>query len=215
MNAKLPSAERRTKAEPAKRVLGPFDHDRPMSLADFDRAECRVDWRAELIDGRVQMSPAPEHPHDFVNHWLYNALNGYWAAHPGVLKYVTMRSRVYVRGRRKSTCPEPDVAAYGDYPFHLPLFKRTWKTMTPLLVAEVLSEDANKDLKRNVALYAQVPSIREYWVVDPLAERDDEFLRAFRRHGEGWQKPLHFRLGETYETKLLPGFRLLLDYGAR
>jgi Uma2 family endonuclease len=212
VSAKPVTTARRTRDGSA--VLGPFDHGRPMTLAAFDRVECRGGWRAELIEGTVHMSPAPESPHDYVNKWLYDRLNEYYKASPAVLNYVSFRPRVFVPGRRKSTCPEPDVAAFDDYPYHLPLARRTWKAVSPLLVAEVLSEDVDKDLKRNVVLYAKIPSIQEYWVVDPLAGDDDTFFRVFRRHGSGWHKPVNLRFAETYTTKLLPGFRLVLDYDA-
>ena len=40
-----------------------------------------------------------------------------------------------------------------------------------MLVAEVLSgEDPDKDLVRNVELYFQVPSIKEYWLFDSRSE---------------------------------------------
>jgi Uma2 family endonuclease len=42
-----------------------------------------------------------------------------------------------------------------------------------VLVGEVVWEDdPDKDLVRNVELYLQVPSIREYWVLDPLPDSE-------------------------------------------
>ena len=38
---------------------------------------------------------------------------------------------------------------------------------------------------------------------------------VFRRRGKVWRKPFDFRHGDTYTTKLLPGFRLVLDPNRR
>ncbi len=77
---------------------------------------------------------------------------------------------------------------------------------------EVLSEDnADKDLTRNLQLYLQVPSIREYWIVDPLQDADNPSLTVYRRRGSRWQRPLSIAPGAAYSTPLLPGFVLRLS----
>jgi Uma2 family endonuclease len=81
-----------------------------------------------------------------------------------------------------------------------------------LLVAEILSaDDPDKDLVRNVELYVQVPTIREYWIVDPREEFDRPRLLVYRRRGRQWQRLITIEPGETYTTRLLPGFELVLD----
>jgi Uma2 family endonuclease len=87
-----------------------------------------------------------------------------------------------------------------------------WQDVSPVLVAEVLSEDtADKDLVRNLGLYLQVPSIREYWILDPRASPDHPALTVYRRRGRRWQRPINVPAGGTYSTRLLPDFSLLLD----
>src|SRR5687768_15664390 len=83
----------------------------------------------------------------------------YARSHPSVINYVTAKARVFVSGRRRTTCPEPDIAAYRDFPLaDLPQVR--WEDVSPMLVVEVLGgEDDQKDLVRNVALYLQVPTI--------------------------------------------------------
>lgn len=81
-----------------------------------------------------------------------------------------------------------------------------------MLVGEILSRDnPDKDLVRNVELYLRVPTIREYWVVDTRADPDRPTKQVYRRRGSRWQRPLEVAYGETYATKLLPGFEVLLD----
>ena len=82
-----------------------------------------------------------------------------------------------------------------------------------MLVAEIPSaDDSDKDLVRNVELYLEVPSIREYWILDPLLDPDAPGLRVYRRRGRSRQKPIDVPFGGVYETpRLLPGFRLVVD----
>jgi len=120
---------------------------------------------------------------------------------------------VYIHSREHATRPEPDVAAYSDYPHHLPRKQRRWADISPFLVVEIVSEyDPKKDLVRNVELYADVPTIKEYWVIDPRPDPDRPALRVYRRRGKGWQKPIDVPFGGVYESpRTLPGFRLVVD----
>ena len=82
-----------------------------------------------------------------------------------------------------------------------------------MLEVEVISEtDPVKDEIRNVALYMQVPSIREYWIIDPREDDDRPSMRVYRRRGKKWQTPISIPGGGVYESpKFMPGFRLVLE----
>jgi Uma2 family endonuclease len=126
--------------------------------------------------------------------------------------YVTSHARVFLPDRPEATQPQPDVAAYQDFPVDQPIRDVQWQDVSPALVVEVVSEDdLEKDLERNVELYEQVPSIREYWILDPRDDPDSPRLRVHRRRGRRWQRPIEVAPGETYTTRLLPGFALLVD----
>ena len=115
-------------------------------------------------------------------------------------------------GRPDVTNPEPDVAAYRKFPLHRPTGEVRWQDVSPILVAEVLSvDDPDKDLVRNVDLYLQVPSIREYWVLDTTREDPDHPYLTVRRRWRGKWRVSEFAPGQTYTTSLLPGFKLRLD----
>ena len=60
-------------------------------------------------------------------------------------------------------------------------------------------------------LYLQVPTIREYWIIDGRDDPDRPVMLVYRRRGSRWQNVIRVEAGETYETRLLPDFRLLLD----
>jgi len=126
--------------------------------------------------------------------------------------YLTQSPCVHPQSEH-ATRPEPDVAAYSDYPHHLPRKQRRWADISPFLVVEIVSEyDPKKDLVRNVELYADVPTIKEYWVIDPRPDPDRPALRVYRRRGKGWQKPIDVPFGGVYESpRTLPGFRLVVD----
>lgn len=193
-------------------TLTPADHGRRMTADEFDEARGQGGWRYELIDGRVYVSPKPELPQDRLIEWLDGQVREYRRSHPEVVNYASQHARVYVPDRPEATQPEPDLAAYQDFPRHLPIGTINWRDLSPILVAEVVSEDdPDKDLVRNVELYLEVPSIREYWILDPRADPNNPTLRVYRRRGQRWQRPIDIAPGETYTTRLLPDFTLLLD----
>ncbi len=193
-------------------MLGPGDHGRPMTREEFEAAHAQEGHRYELIGGKVYVSPVPNLPHDRVWDWVYGAIRDYSRSHPEVVNYVTGGARVIVPQAEGETIPEPDLAAYLNFPRHLSLADVAWDDVSPFLVAEIVSEfRPEKDLVRNVELYLRVPSVREYWVLDPRADPDRPTLTVYRRRGRRWQKPIAVAPGETYATGLLPGFVLVLD----
>jgi Uma2 family endonuclease len=193
--------------------LTPKDHGREIDPDLFEASAGEEGYKYELIDGRVYVSPVPDMPAGLLELWLFRKLVAYWDANPDVLKLVYNRTRVFVPGRAKKTTPEPDIAAFTDVPDRLPRKRFRWQDYSPVLVAEVVSEDdPDKDYVRNVDLYAEVPTIKEYWVLDPGPDPDRPTLRVYRRRGKGWQKPIDVPFRGTYQTpRVLPGFTLIVD----
>jgi Uma2 family endonuclease len=191
--------------------LTPRDRGRALTLEEFQTAGSAEGFLYELIDGRLEVSPLPDLTHECLRDWLRDQICAYARHHAAIVNEVKAPARIFVPGRQRTTAPEPDVAAYQDFPHHLPLAHRHWQDVSPLLVAEVLSEDtADKDLVRNRDLYLQVPSIREYWILDPRADADRPSLTVYRRRGRRWQRPITVAGGDVYQTPLLPGFKLVL-----
>jgi Uma2 family endonuclease len=197
---------------PTLTKLGPADHGRPMSLDDFMSGDYRGGYRYELIDGKLYVTPAPNMPENRVELWIVMKLWNYAQAKPGVINFVGHKARVFVPDRTGVTNPEPDAAAYRDFPVDAPFDAVRWQDVSPVLVVEILSpDDPNKDLVRNVELYLQVPSIREYWAFDTRPEGAERpTLRVHRRGKSGW-RVIDVAFGETYTTRLLPGFELVVD----
>lgn len=192
--------------------LTPADQGRPLTYEEFEHADGQEGYWYELIHGKLEVSPLPNLPHDLVRDWLKEKLQAYGLLHPDVFNRVKGPVRMFVPEEAAVTAPEPDVAAYRDFPLGRPFAGLRWQDFTPILVAEILSADnANKDLERNVELYRRIPSIREYWIIDPRRDPDRPSMIVYRRRGDRWQKPIHVACGETYTTRLLPGFALVLD----
>jgi Uma2 family endonuclease len=192
--------------------IGPADHGRLLTWDEFAHSEWESGFQYELVDGRLYVSPVPDMPQDVVQGWLYLHLALYAKQHPELLSYVSSKARVFIPNRPRITALEPDVAGYDDVPADLPLGELRWQDYTPCLVVEVLSpNDPNKDLVRNVPLYLAVPSIREYWILDNRVNADEPTLLVYRRRGRRWQNVIEVGFGETYTTRLLPGFSLTVD----
>jgi len=189
--------------------LGPADHGRPITPEEARTAHWQGGYRYEIIDGKIYVSPIPNLPHDRILRWLYRRLDRYAERHSSIINYVTSDGKVIVEDRPECTEPQPDLIAFHGFPLDLPMADVRWEDLTPVLVVEIIShDDPKKDLLRNVELYEEIPSIREYWIVDPRADPDRPSLLVYRRRGQGWQKPIRVPFGETYTTRWLPGFSL-------
>jgi Uma2 family endonuclease len=182
-----------------------------MTYEEYLAGDYQEGYHYELIDGRLYVTPLPNLPESRVEVWLLYKLFRYRDEYPRVINYVHPKARVFVHARPDATTPEPDLAVYHNFPLELPLDAVRWEEVSPLLVVEVLSTgDPEKDTVRNVDLYWQVPSIKEYWIIDARRDPNRPTMRVYRRGRKKWQIT-DVAAGETYTTKLLPGFQLVLD----
>jgi Uma2 family endonuclease len=192
-------------------LLGPKDHGRPIKWEELRAARRAPGYHYELIRGRLYVSPEANAPQNWLEMWLLVKLVDYARERPDVINFVTPKSRVIHPEEPEETKPEPDLAAFHGWPTDAPVAEMDWRDQGPILVVEVLGEDEEKDLVRNVELYLEMPTIKEYWIVDPRESADRPALLVYRRRGQRWQRPIHVAGGQTYTTRLLPGFSLLLD----
>jgi Uma2 family endonuclease len=110
--------------------IGPRDHGREMTYEDFMDGDYEEGYKYELIEGRLYVVPGADPSHDRSEKHIYHALVSYWQTHRDVLAWVTDKARVFVPGKRKSTAPEPDIAAYRTI---VPDFE-DWREVSPLIV---------------------------------------------------------------------------------
>jgi Uma2 family endonuclease len=190
--------------------LGPADHGRPLTLEEFLTSASVEGYHYELIHGKLYVSPVPNLPENSVEDWVFTKLKLFSLAHPEVINFATNKARVFLPEAAAVTAPEPDVAVYRKFPLERRL-QLTWQEVSPVVVVEVLSlDDPDKDLVRNVELYLQVPSIKEYWLFDTRGGAEHLTMTAHIRHGKRWRTK-DLAAGQTYTTRLLPGFELLID----
>src|SRR5258708_1004471 len=114
-------------AQPRRVRLTPAWAGRDLSLEEFENADYQGGWRFELIDGRVEVHPTPNPPHDIVVEWLRDRLCAYRDAHAEVINYVTSGCRIFIPGRRLATCPQPDLAGYQGFPVRWPRQLQSWQ----------------------------------------------------------------------------------------
>jgi Uma2 family endonuclease len=196
----------------AVKTFGPTDHGRQVGDEEARTARYKEGYKYEIIEGRLFVSPVPNLPECRLDEWLRAKLETYAKKRPDVVNFVAGKARVFLPDRELTTCPEPDVAVYHNFPVDKSISSLRWEDLAPVLVAEVLVDsDPFKDLVRNVGLYIQVPSIREYWILDGSSNPDEPTLLVCRRSGMRWRKRSEFPFCSTYRTPLLPGFSLLID----
>ena len=164
------------------------DHGRVLSWEAFASADAEEGYRYEMIEGRVFVSPAANAPHNAFEIWLQLLLSAYAREHPKVLQFVTPRGRVFLPDLAEGiTAPEPDVACYAEYAANPYAPDVDWRDYSPILVVEVISADtADKDLVRKRRLYLQLPSIQEYWILDPREGIAGLTMLVYRRRGRRW-----------------------------
>ena len=100
--------------------LGPADHGRPLTLEEFDAGDYEQGYKYELIDGKLYVSPEPNAPEGLVQDWIGRKLQAYREANPQVINFVYSRTRVFVPNHPSETVPQPDLAAYHDFPLQRP-----------------------------------------------------------------------------------------------
>lgn len=196
---------------PVKLKFGPADHGRPVSAGEWEDAEYAEGFNYEIIEGKIAVAPAASFHEHRLEQWLQGKLKAFAATHSEVIGWVASKARVFVPDRPELTAPEPDLAIYREKLGEVEDEEMNWSDFRPILVVEVLVDsDPEKDLVRNVDLYLQVPSISEYWVLDGRESTTAPLLIARRRWGTRWLLT-EVPYGETYTTRTLPGFELLID----
>ena len=81
---------------------------------------------------------------------------------------------------------------------------------TPDLVVEVLSPSTfHKDLRRKMTVYSRF-GVQEYWVVDPEMKTIELYCQE-KQGKEGLELARRFSADETFESRLLAGFRIAVS----
>jgi Uma2 family endonuclease len=184
--------------EATKIKVGPADHGRRMSLADFAEAESEPGHLYELAGGVIQVVDVPGLPHGSVVDELDLQVAAWRLAHRELVAYVGTGDRCVLRLAGMQSERHPDLAIYLT-PAPDPV--NPWERWVPDIVVEVVSEGGEvRDYQDKRREYLAA-GVREYWIIDPQKRAMLVLLRA----ADVWRE---HRPSTTYTTPLLPGFSL-------
>ena len=157
--------------------FGPRDHGRPMTLEEFRPATTRKGINTNSSMGSSTCRQQPNLPEGRVDALdVPQARIATRSVIPTIINYVYGKCRVFVPGRRRTTCPEPDITAYHDFPLDADL------ASCPLAGCQSDSGCRSPVPRRSRQRSGpqrgpvpSVPSIKEYWLID------SERIRTGRR----------------------------------
>ncbi|MDB5296937.1 MAG: hypothetical protein JWO31_2920 [Phycisphaerales bacterium] len=149
----------------------------------------------EMVDGRIEVLPAPTLAHQLINGYLYRLLFEFVAAGSlGLVVFSGMRVRVRERSFRM-----PDVVFIGKRSRRR-VSQEFWEGAD--LAMEVVSEDdPSRDYVKKRSEYAAA-GIKEYWIVDPR----DRSITVLVLKGKKYQERGRYLDGQLAPSAILPGF---------
>lgn len=187
------------------RKIGPADHGRRMSLADFEHAKVVEGKLYELGRGVIVVSEIPSLFHLAQVSVLREQFATYDLARPGRIWGVVGGSECKILLLDLDSERHPDLTVYTDIPPGDD--SEVWYSWVPEIVVEVVSADSvARDYGEKREEYLAF-GVLEYWIVN--AERDE--MLVLRRRGGRWAE-VAVRPPQTYTTRRLPG--LVIDVAA-
>lgn len=180
-------------------VLGPADHDRRMTLDEFDQVEFEEGYLYELGRGRLVESDVSMPKHLVQVAAARDQFVLFQAANSGSIFAVAGGAECRIRIRGYDSTRHPDVAVYKHPP---PSNVRAiWSLWVPVIVIEVVSLGSEiRDYVEKQEEYLAF-GVREYWIID--AEKEE--ILVLRRHGGRWRKQT-LKEADRYRPPALPGF---------
>ncbi|HYE19644.1 MAG TPA: Uma2 family endonuclease [Tepidisphaeraceae bacterium] len=178
--------------------IGPEDHGRRMSLAEFDHAEVKEGHLYELEGGVIVASDVPKRKHLAQVMALRRARLLYDAARPGVIHSVAGGGECKLLIPPNESERHPDLTVYRTPP---PPDEAIWSTWILEIVFEVVSPGSEgRDYHDKPGDYLAF-GVPEYVIVDAEAE----MVTVMTRAAQGWSRRW-LRRGDVYETTQLEGF---------
>ena len=161
--------------------LGPLDHGRRMSVADFGRVEADGNYRFELHQGSIEVSDFSDAAHSQVMSNLYFVVGQHSRAHPeAILQFGGSRDH-------RLDLPEVGSSRHPDFALILhPASKSSRRPLRPSLAAEVVSvHSRHRDyvVKREEYLAF---GLLEYWIIDFALRR----VTVLVRDGDAWREQI-------------------------
>jgi Uma2 family endonuclease len=159
-------------------------------------------WRYEVIEGELLMSPAPNTHHQRVIARLEFAMMKYVEANK--LGEV-LHAPIDVRLGDLANPVQPDVLFICQD--RLDIIRKDWIEGAPDLIVEVLSPSNWIDDRRTKYRIYVLAGVREYWIVDP----DKRQIEIFTLRGSDYELRGRFGPGERAASEVLSGFEIGVD----
>jgi len=180
--------------------VGPQDHGRKMSLADFDHAIAQEGYVYELGKGVIEVSDVPHPSHLALLTRVRNQFIIYQEANPELINEVAGSNDSKILLESDQSERHPDISVYLTPP---PESKDIWSTWIPSIVVEVISKSSiERDYEVKPGEYLAF-GVDEYWIVDGLKMQ----MTANTRWRGRW-KPRVLKPSQKYTPLCLPGFTL-------
>lgn len=191
---------------PPVKTLNEIDFSAIYSYADYMRFE--FEERLEIIKGYIfRMSPAPSRIHQKISGRIYvpiyNALNGHQCEVYSAPFDVRLAKKTQ-DDKEVFTVVQPDIVVVCD-PAKL---DNRGCIGAPDIVVEILSPGNNKkELINKYEVYEEA-GVKEYWIVSPTHKT---FFRYILDENRKFQPTKMLTEGEEVTTKIIPGFKMVLD----
>jgi len=181
-------------------IVGPQDHGRRMSLADFDHAEVVEGHLYELSRGVITVSDVPGKKHFAQFDMIVQQFYVYKAGHPATVRRIGPGSDCKILAEGFESERHPDVSVYKTEP---PDSADLWSVWVPEIVIEIVSPSSEKrDYEEKPPEYLAF-GVAEYWIFDEPKQQ----VTVMRRMGGRWRTAV-LAGTDTIKTPLLPGFEL-------
>jgi len=179
--------------------IGPADHGRPMSLAEFEHAKAQEGYRYELSRGVITVSDVPNRLHLLLLFAIQQQLYAYQLTRPGLILLILTGAECKLLIPALESERHPDLSLYLTEP--PPIENATlWHHWFPEIVIEVVSPSSRKrDYEEKPEEYLRLGA-KEYWIVDGR----DKVMVVMKRVRNRWADS-RIEPPATYRTRLLPG----------
>lgn len=157
----------------------------------------------ELLHGHVVMEPPAAWPHGRIEARIVSRVDTFASQHDLGLVFGSSQGFELPSG----DTVEPDIAFVSRARWATPR-EHEFLRIVPDLIVEVLSSsNASKDRSEKKVIY-EANGVREYWLVDPRAERIVQFRLDASGH---FDRGATTGRGQTVTSVVLPGFEVAVD----
>jgi Uma2 family endonuclease len=179
--------------------IGPTDHGRRMSLAEFEHAKVQEGYLYELSRGVITVSDVPKGRHALQLNAIRRQLVLYDVLHPEQIASILGGAECKLLIDRLESERHPDVAIYLSPPSDVDS-KNLWSEWIPEFVIEIVSPSSRKrDYEEKPEEYLRL-GVKEYWIIDGR----DKVMVVMRRVRNRWVET-RVEPPAIYPTRLLPG----------